>query len=534
MVVLLLAGGAPGQSSAGSGDVRPNILWISAEDICPDLHCYGDPYATTPNLDRLASQGVRFTRAFSTAPVCSPSRCSIITGMYASAVGGHNHRSDVVPPANVRCFTEYLREAGYFCTNNAKTDYNFRAPLTAWDENGKSAHWRNRAAGQPFFSVFNLEVSHESRVINNQGQFDNATRQLSAAERHDPAKAKLPAYYPDTPVVRANWARYCDLITVLDKQVQHLLDELQADGLAENTIVYFWGDHGRCMPRGKRWAYDSGLHVPLIVRWPGHIEAGSVREDLVTLMDLGPTLISLSGQPAPKQMHGRVILGPHTAPAPQYVFATRDRMDETYDMQRSVRDLRYRYVRNFHPELPYAQPIKYMDKSPLLLEWRRLAAEGKLSGAPALFFAPTKPVEELYDLESDPDEVHNLANTPEQRQRVEQMREAMNKWMADILDKGVIPEKELTEKMRPGGKPLVVDAPVMRTGGVPFTSSATVALSCKTAGASIAYTFEKGGDVHWLLYSKPMEINRTCTLRARACRPGYEDSAEVTQVFAKP
>jgi len=253
LLVFLLRGAA---AFAQSSTSRPNILWISAEDICPDLHCYGDEYAITPNLDRLASSGVRFTRAFSTAPVCSPSRCSIITGMYASSVGGHNHRSDIVPAPDVRCFTEYLREMGYFCTNNAKTDYNFPPPLTAWDELGRDAHWRHRGKDQPFLSVFNFEVTHESRAINKNGQFDGATRSLSDSERHDPNKARLPAYYPDTPVVRANWARYYDLITVLDKQVQKMLDDLEADGLSSNTIVCFWGDHGRCLPRGKRWEYD--------------------------------------------------------------------------------------------------------------------------------------------------------------------------------------------------------------------------------------------------------------------------------------
>jgi N-sulfoglucosamine sulfohydrolase len=428
----LSAGPAVAQS------VHPNILWISAEDISPDLGCYGDSYSITSNLDRFAGQGVRFVRAFSTAPVCSPSRCSIITGMYASTVGGHNHRSHIVLPPDVRCFTEYLRAAGYFCTNNAKTDYNFDVPANAWDEDGNHAHWRHRPAGQPFFAVFNLNTTHESRAINKNGQFDHVTEGLSAQERHDPAKAKLPAYYPDTPAIRANWARYCDLITVLDKQVQQILDDLEKDGLSENTIVFFWGDHGRCLPRGKRWAYDSGLRVPLLVRWPGHIAAGTVRDDLVTLMDLGPTVLSLAGVAIPGNMQGRVILGPAAGPAPRYVFATRDRMDETYDMQRSVRDVRFRYIRNFHPELPYAQPIRYMDDSPIMRDWRRLAAEGKLTGPSALFFAPKKPVEELYDLDADRDEIHNLAGEAQYQDTLARMRAELERWQAETHDLGQI------------------------------------------------------------------------------------------------
>jgi uncharacterized sulfatase len=427
----------------------PNILWISAEDLSPDLRCYGDNYSITPKLDRFAAQGARFTRAFSTAPVCSPSRCSIITGMYASSVGGHHHRSKIDLPPNVKCFTEYLRAAGYFCTNNAKTDYNFPPPPTAWDQNGRTAHWRNRPdKSKPFFAVFNLNVTHESHAMALEGDGDREIAQLSPQERHDPAKAKLPAYYPDTTIVRANWARYYDLITVMDKQVQALLDQLEKDGLVDNTIVFFWGDHGRCLPRGKRWAYDSGLRVPLLVRWPGKIAPGSVREDLVTLMDLAPTLISIAGQSVPPQIQGRVILGEKLQPEPQYVFATRDRMDETFDMQRSVRDRRFRYIKNFHPELPYAQPIRYMDQSPIMREWRRLAQEDKLTGAPALFFAKTKPPEELYDLETDPDEVNNLAASPEHQEQLSACAPALDQWQKDTNDQGLKPENP-NQKTRP-------------------------------------------------------------------------------------
>jgi N-sulfoglucosamine sulfohydrolase len=436
---------------------QPNILWISSEDLSPDLHCYGDDYSITPNLDRFAAQGARFTRAFSTAPVCSPSRCSIITGMYASTVGGHHHRSKIELPPNVKCFTEYLRQAGYFCTNNVKTDYNFPPPRTAWDQNGRNAHWRNRPdKSKPFFAVFNFTTTHESHAMSLEGAGDSDIAQLSPNERHDPAKAKLAAYYPDTPIVRATWARYYDLITAMDKQFQEILDQLEKDGLADNTIVFFWGDHGRCLPRGKRWAYDSGLRVPLIVRWPGKIDAGSVREDLVTLMDLGPTLISITGQDVPSQMQGRVILGPKAQPAPQYVFATRDRMDETFDMQRSVRDQRYRYIKNFHPELPYSQPVQYMDMSPIMKEWRRLASDDKLTGAPALFFAKTKPPEELYDLEADPDEVKNLAASPEHQERLGRMRAALDQWQKETDDLGLKPENP-AQKVRPKRRPANVE-----------------------------------------------------------------------------
>jgi uncharacterized sulfatase len=423
-------------AAASSQPVRPNILWISTEDMSPDMGCYGDSYSVTPNLDRLASQGARFTRAFSTAPVCSPSRCSIITGMYASTVGGQEHRSHIVPAQDVKCFTEYLRKLGYYCTNNSKTDYNFTPPKSAWDESSKRAHWRNRPdKSQPFFAVFNFLETHESRAYNRNGNFSHLTDSLTASQRHDPAKGKLPAYYPDTPIVRQYWARWYDCITVMDQRIQKLLDELQEDGLADNTIVIFWADHGRGLPRGKRWLYDSGLRVPLIVRWPGHIKPGSIRDDMVTLMDLGPTMISLAGGKVPPQMQGRVFLGPDRQPEPKYVFATRDRMDETPDMMRSVRDHQFKYIRNYHPELPYAQPIKYMDAAPIMQEWRRMNREGKLKGPDALFFAPTKPPEELYDVQADPEEVHNLASEAQYQPILKRMRQALDEWEIRTHDK---------------------------------------------------------------------------------------------------
>lgn len=509
-------------AAAATRPSKPNILWISAEDLSPDFGCYGDKDATTPNLDRFALQGVRFDKAFSSAPVCSPSRSSIITGMYASSVGTHNHRSDVIPPTYVRCFTEYLRAAGYFCTNNLKTDYNFSVPGTAWDQNGKNAHWRNRESkDQPFFAVFNLLETHESRDMNLNGEYTHLTDELSPAEKHDPAKLKLPAYYPDTPIVRANWARWYDCVTVMDRRAGELLKELEKDGLAENTIVFFWGDHGRGLPRGKRWAYDSGLRVPLIVRWPGQIEAGSVREDLVSLMDLGPTLLSLAVIEAPAHMQGRAFLGDLQKPAPPYIFSTRDRMDEVPDMIRSVRDGRYRYIRNFQPEKPYAQPIQYMDNSPIMQEWRRLAGEGKLTGAPALFFAPHKPVEELYDEQEDPNEVRNLAADPQQRERIAAMRSAMVKWMEQIDDKGFVPE--LAEPVKPKR-----DREHPRTlPPVATVAEGHVKLDTVTAGSSIAYTLQSRPNARWKLYTGPMELKPGETLRAKACRAGFDESDEI-------
>ena len=505
---------------------RPNILWISAEDLSPDLGCYGDAYAATPNLDRFAAQGLRYDRAFSVYGVCAPSRSSIITGQYPAAIGTGHMRSNGAPPPETRCFTEYLREAGYYCTNNVKTDYNFDPPATAWDEVSNRAHWRNRPQGMPFFSVLNFTITHESQARPTPEQYAKNTARLTPAQRHDPARAVLPPYLPDTPVVRDNWAKNYDNISALDHIVGDVLKQLEEDGLANNTIVFFWGDHGRGLTRGKRWVYDSGIHVPLLVRWPGALKPGTSTQRLVSLMDLGPTVLSLAGIPTPKQMHASAFLGPHEAPARKYIHAFRDRMDETPDTIRAVRDTRFKYIRNYRPELPYAQDIKYMNEMPMLKEMRRLHAEGKLTGAPALWFAPTKPTEELYDCDSDPHEIRNLAADPAHKAKLEELRGEHERWRREHVDLTALPETELMERMRPGG--------VWRTAPEPTVLAAKtksgirVTLGSDTPGVRIAWTTESGANPRWQLYSKPLELPAEAKLRAKSCRLGWKDSAEVT------
>ncbi len=507
---------------------RPNILWISLEDISPDLGCYGDSYAVSPNIDRLASEGLRFRLAFSHAGVCAPTRSGIITGMFPTTIGTHHMRCEGVPPTYVKCFTEYLRAAGYYCTNDSKTDYNFASPRTAWDDNRRGAHWRNRPdPEQPFFAVINLITTHESRIRQSEEDYQKMAGQLEPGEVHDPEKAVLPPYYPDTPVVRQDWARYHDCITFTDKRVGRILKDLEDDGLAENTIVFFWGDHGRGLPRAKRWVYDSGIQVPLIVRWPGHIEPGTTSDELVCFLDLAPTVLSLAGVPVPEKMQGQVILGPQKAPPREYIFAARDRMDETYDIIRAVRDKRFKYIRNYRPELPYAQHIAYMDLMPTMQEWRRLANEGKLHGAPAIFFQRKKPLEELYDTQADPHEVVNLADDPKYAEVLKRMRAVHEQWMRDTGDLGLIPEDEIWERVRPGGKWSVTDDPVVRV-----RDDGKAEITCATEGASIAYTVggkQADGRQHWLLYTAPIELPRDADvpLRAQSFRLGFRDSAVV-------
>ena len=427
---------------------QPNVLWISAEDISPSLGCYGDSYAITPRLDQLASEGMRFTRCFTHAGVCAISRSGLITGMYPVAIGSQHMRSQIELPSNVKAFPEYLRAAGYWTTNRSKTDYNFAVPKKAWDENSpNSRDWRGRAAGQPFFSVINLVTTHESQI---RGKFGETL--------HDPAKASLPPYIPDTPVTRRDWARYADLLTTLDQQVAAILDQLSEDGLANDTIVFFWGDHGQGLPRGKRWLYDSGTRTPLIIRWPGKLGVRSVCEDLVCFLDFAPTMLRLAGAEIPSHMHGRVLPPVEvvmtansrqpSANSRQFIFGHRDRMDETYDLIRSARDTRFKYLRNYAPGRSYAQNITYMNQMPTMREWRRLNAEGKLTGAPALHFRETKPVEELFDTEVDPHEVVNLAERPEHAETLARMRAALERWQEEVGDSGLIPEPLLITPLK--------------------------------------------------------------------------------------
>ena len=436
-----------GDDPAAAGP--PNILWITCEDISPHLGCYGDGYAVTPNIDRLAEQGVRYTRAFATASVCTPARSCLITGVYASSLGTQHLRGHAPLPQRIRCFTEYLREAGYYCSNNVKEDYNFTTPPGAWDESSRQAHWRGRKPDQPFFSVFNFTTTHQGQIRYSAEQFAKINAQLAPDQRHDPAKVPVPPYYPDTPEVRRNLAQLYTQITKMDKQVRGLLDQLQEDNLAENTIVFFYSDHGDGLPRHKRWIYDSGTRVPLVIRFPEKFQhlapgrPGATVDRLVSFVDFAPTVLSLAGLEIPATMQGRVFLGRQAGPSPQYVFAIRDRVDEVYEFSRTVRDGRYRYIRNYMPHRPRMQHSDYSEHTPIRKELRRLAAGGELQGPSEQFMSPTKAPEELYDTQADPHEIHNLADSPDHREILRRMRSALHGWMIETCDMGLLPEAQM-------------------------------------------------------------------------------------------
>jgi len=448
---------------AGAGTLRaqaqrPNILWLSCEDTGPQQHCYGDPTAVTPEIDKLAAQGTRYTRAFTVAGVCAPSRSGIITGMYPCSLGSQHMRSNIKLPEGVKAFPEFLREAGYYCTNNVKTDYNFPVPRGAWDEVSANAHWKNRKAGQPFFAVFNNTVSHESQVLKRGAAHEENVKRLRPADRQDAAKVTLPPYYPDTPEVRRDWANYLELITAVDYWVGDHLRALAEAGVENETIIFFWGDHGVGLPRAKRWVYDSGTLAPLVVRVPGRKAA--VDDRLVSFLDLAPTVLNLAGVPLAKQFQGQAFLGPNLKPSRQFVHAARDRMDERYDIIRTVRDARYRYVRNYEPDKPYYQDIDTQEGGNTMKELRRLHREKKLPPAAEMFMADKKPREELYDAVADPHHLKNLALEKKHAPALDRMRRELVRWQNEVLDTGLIPEPELEAgEKKYGGRYAILRAP---------------------------------------------------------------------------
>jgi len=428
---------------------RPNILWILSEDISPELSCYGTPLVQTPNLDNLAAQGIRFTNAFTTAPVCSASRSAMITGMFQTTIGAHNHRSHrddgYMLPEPVKMITEYFRRAGYYTANvktaapgvqgTGKTDFNFTFK-NAFD----GSDWNQRKAGQPFFAQLSINMTHRGPHWKKvRDMLDNPV---------DPDKVKLPPYYPDHPVAREDWATYLNSIQVMDGYIGKILKRLDDEDLADNTVVIFIGDHGRCHVRGKQWLYDGGIHIPLIVRWPGKLRAGQVCDDLVSAIDISATILKIAGAELPKHIEGKVFLeldrNSRWKPVAnhEYIIAARDRCDETIDRIRCVRTKQYKYIRNFMPERPYTQKNNYKETSyPMLNLMKELHAQGKLTPVQELFMVPRKPDEELYDLRKDPYEINNLAASPEHKQTLNQMRRILEQWIKDTGDKGQFPEK---------------------------------------------------------------------------------------------
>ncbi|MEO0553385.1 MAG: sulfatase-like hydrolase/transferase [Bacteroidota bacterium] len=434
----------------------PNILWVTTEDMSMELGCYGDAVAKTPDIDAFARKSLLYTNAFASAPVCAPARSSIITGMYPTSIGSHHMRTAGRIPRGVRYFPQYLREAGYYCTNNSKEDYNLDYESSAiWDESNDVAHWRNRKRkDQPFFAVFNYIGTHESG-IDNERKHSRFTKDLTEDQFINPNDVKLPIYFPDTEITRKLWARYYSNISALDEYVAKLLRQLEEDGLSENTIVFFYSDHGAGVPIHKRWLFDTGLKVPLLVHLPEKYkrlskkQMGSQTDELVSFVDLAPTVLKLAGLDIPEHMQGRAFLGNGLSPEREFVFAARDRMDERYDMQRAVRNKQFKYIRYYEPSKPYIQYMNTPEKGEIMKQIRAAYVQETLPEAGVRLMATTKPNEELFDLEKDPNELNNLIDDPQYKEVLSQMRSAHEEWSIRIKDAGLIPEPILRswEKM---------------------------------------------------------------------------------------
>jgi uncharacterized sulfatase len=542
---------------------RPNIVWISTHDINPDLGCYdgvwpGAEYAHTPNLDALAARGVRFDNAFAAAPICAPARSAIITGCFPTAIGTMHMRSKAVPPPEVRLLPEIFRQAGYYCTNNWFTDFQVDLPEIAFDDCSPTAHWRNRpTADTPFFAMFHGMATHESQIYLDDDAFAAATTHVSDADRHDPALAPIPPYYPDDEVFRTAWARYADLITEMDHWVGEIVAELEADGLVENTIVVFWSDHGKGMPRAKRWPNESGLREPLLVSWPGRLPGGQVATDIVHTMDLAPTMLALAGLEIPNSMHGVTLFehdGTVRSQPNDFVFGGRDRQGEAEDRSRTVRDQRYRYVRNYFPDKPAMLHTEYPDRLTTWAAFRKLAsdecqqrARGELPSAMTdvqrAVVAQRKPAEELYDIASDPHETRNLASDPRRRPDLERLRDALDSWIDRFGDLGVEPESELEEQWRPAGMRRPTASPVVTV------RDGMLEASCETAGSLIGWTTDEPSAAAtakpiqrelglpvadgraWHPYVAPMTVESR--MWVKAWRIGYEPSADVLVTAAE-
>ncbi len=523
-------------ATSNSGEapaLPPNILWITCEDMSPRLGCYGDSLALTPHIDKLANQGIRFTRAFSVSGVCSPSRAALITGLYPTSFGAQHMRTtsrtasldkitdpellaipvyEAVPPIGAVTYAELFRRAGYFTTNNSKTDYQFHSPITAWDECDNQAHWRNRRdKDQPFFAVFNIMETHESRV------WGHADKPILV----NPDQIELPPYYPDSEIIRRDMAIHYSNIIRMDSIVGTILRQLEADGLADNTIIFFYSDHGDALPRMKRWTYDSGLHVPLIVTFPDGRDAGTVNDQMISFVDFAPTALTLAGIEVPDYMHGIPFLGAEGIQPRQYIFASRDRMDPALDCIRTVRDKRYKYHRNYMPLRPYVQFLPYRDQMPLMQELFRLRDEEKLNPVQLRWFSQTKPVEELYDMDSDPHEINNLADDPMYKEIKMRLSVQLDDWIVAMNDPLTMPEPELLKRLwAPDGAQPSTQAVYIHE------SDRYISMQSSTNGASIVYQLnEKIGGPHWLLYTSPISAILVDSIAATAIRIGFKESS---------
>ena len=530
----------------------PNIIWLVAEDLGPYIPSFGDSTVSTPNLDRLAREGVCYTNVYSVSGVCAPSRAAIATGMYPSSIGAHHMRTlsqqpaakekgiinyEVVPPPEVKMVSEILRENGYYCTNNKKEDYQFYKSEIAWDESSIFAHWRNRPAGSKFFSVFNFGVTHESNLWDPwYRQYDldpfppdrslkKWWKKFAGIEKplyvRDDIDINIPPYLPDNNIVKEDMKRMYSNIVEMDDKVGLILDQLENDGLLEETIIVWYTDHGGPLPRQKRLLYDSGIRVPMIIRYPNKEQAGEIDERLISFVDFAPTLLSLVNLLPPQYQQGVAFEGKFRSPNDRfYIHAAADRFDEHYDITRAVRDKHYKYLKNYNPDKPYYLPLEYRERMNTMKELLRLRDLGQLNDIQSQWFRLSKPEEELFDIDNDPHELNNLADNSDYKAKLIEMRNECERWMNEINDMGLIPEDEIIESFWPNKIQPVTAIPKVNN------DDGRITLGCLTKGASIGYKFPND-DLPWLgwrPYTAPFELDSVQMVKVIAHRLGYKPS----------
>lgn len=541
LLVLAVAACAPAPTveMATAPIGRPNIVLLVFEDMSERVGAFGDPVANTPVLDAFATEAIRLPNTFTTAGVCAPSRSALITGVHQQTMGTQNMRTrgasglpgggpieyDAVPPAEIKAFPELLRRAGYYTTNNVKTDYQFGEPFTVWDRNTADADWRGRAPGQPFFTMINIYETHESYIWPEDRQSDSKLIQLVTARNKrdlagkervtDPAAVVVPPWLPDTSIVRADIARHYDNILFAEHHVADVMAKLKADGLLDSTVVIVTTDHGDGFPRAKRTVYDAGLKVPTMVRFPDGRGWGTVDDRLVSFVDLAPTILRLAGAPVPKWVQGQQIFGAER----DFIYAAADRHDEVPGRSKAVRDGRYKYIRNYVTS-PVLEPLAFRDALPTMQEIWRLSRDGALTAPVAALLRP-RPAEELYDVGVDPAEVRNLAADPALASVLRRMRTAMDRWIARTGDRSEVLESQMIAAMWPGLiQPVTVAPTIQKTGD-------RLALTSATPGASLGWRV--AGEDGWRIYSGPFVPPTGAAIEAKAIRYGFAESAISTR-----
>ena len=505
-----------------------NVLWLVAEDLSPDyLSVYGDFTVPTPNIDKLASEGVVYDYAFSTSGVCAPSRATLATGVYANSFGAQNMRTmwaepnarrsgiidyEAVPPPNVKMVSDIIRENGYYATNNSKTDYQFEMSVMAWDESSNNAHWKNRPnSNAPFFSIFNFGPTHEGNFFSNWDDEEFLVPEDS--------EINIPPYLPQNSVGERDLKKVYSRIVKLDEWIGEKIKELEDEGLLEKTIVFFYSDHGGPLPRQKRLLYDSGLKVPLVIRFPDGERAGKRDNRLVSFVDFPLTVLSLAGIEPPSFMQGQAFEGKYKSKSERkYIHGHADRFDESVDMIRAVRSKKFKYFKNFNPEKPYYLPLAFRERLPSMQELLRMRDAGELDEYQALWFRKSKPEEELFDIENDPHELNNIANNPQYTEVLTAMREECISWMNVIDDKGLIEEKELIESFYPNRKARQTELPIIEI------SEKNVSVNELTDGSRLGYRYssEKLPSKGWNHYNNPIDLKHNDTLEIIAHRIGYK------------